>query len=180
MQEVFRDATAFQSQLSNWNIGAVTTMAGALNNTNLSCESYSNTLYLWFQAANTPSNINLGANQLLYSQAVTPFRDSLISEFNWTITGDAFDASCNIPNPPNVPLPVELVYFSVSEIKNKQVLIEWETYAEVNNRLFVVEKSPDGIHWQSVSEVEGAGFSSEKFYTTPLITSLLTDTIITV
>jgi hypothetical protein len=57
-------------------------------------------------------------------------------------------------------LPVELASFNVQETGNK-VLIDWETVSERDNDYFTVEKSVDGILWESIIEVGGAGTSLE-------------------
>ena len=55
-------------------------------------------------------------------------------------------------------LPVELLNFSAFE-KDELVFITWETAAEINNDYFIVEKSSDGINWESIKTVQGAGDS---------------------
>ncbi|MBL7795610.1 MAG: hypothetical protein JNJ90_03825 [Saprospiraceae bacterium] len=54
--------------------------------------------------------------------------------------------------------PVELVRFAAQPTGNA-VLLEWETATESNNRGFVVEWSDDGVQFQEIGFVPGAGNS---------------------
>ncbi len=59
-----------------------------------------------------------------------------------------------------IPFPVELVYFKGE--KNKEYnKIEWQTYSEINNDYFTLEKSNDGINWSPITKMSGAGTTIE-------------------
>jgi len=60
-------------------------------------------------------------------------------------------------------LPVEWLSF---EAKNEEdhVNLEWITASEVNNDYFEVQRSIDGINWESREKVYGAGFSNALSY----------------
>lgn len=56
-----------------------------------------------------------------------------------------------------VALPAELVYFRGRKLREKALLF-WHTLNELNNDYFEVERSEDGIHFQTVSQqVPGKG-----------------------
>jgi hypothetical protein len=57
------------------------------------------------------------------------------------------------------PLPIELLSFE-AECENQNITLEWSTASEINNDFFTIERSIDGINWQIVSTVTGAGNSS--------------------
>jgi trimeric autotransporter adhesin len=57
----------------------------------------------------------------------------------------------------NAVLPVTLLNFKASVTSNKSVLINWSTANEINNQLFVLEKSIDGVHFVAIDSVLGAG-----------------------
>ena len=59
----------------------------------------------------------------------------------------------------NQILPVNLKDFSAL-LKDKIVLIKWLTTAEFNNSGFIVEKSGDGKHFNSIAVVQGKGTGS--------------------
>lgn len=56
-------------------------------------------------------------------------------------------------------LPIELISFDAKPSESK-VLCEWSTATEINNNYFTVERSTDGLHYDSVFSVDGAGNSS--------------------
>ncbi len=57
-------------------------------------------------------------------------------------------------------LPVELLYFYVEKATNG-ALLSWETATEINNDYFDVEWSTDGINFESIGQVQGAGTTTE-------------------
>ena len=59
----------------------------------------------------------------------------------------------------SVTLPIELSYFKAS-VTGNEVLINWATASEVNNSFFNVERSTDGINYESIEHVNGAGNST--------------------
>ncbi|MBI2269039.1 MAG: T9SS type A sorting domain-containing protein [Bacteroidetes bacterium] len=61
----------------------------------------------------------------------------------------------------NNPLPIELLMFSAKP--NKSVVdINWSTATEINNDYFTIERSSDGLNFESIAKVAGAGNSSKK------------------
>lgn len=57
------------------------------------------------------------------------------------------------------PLPIELLAFT-AEPQNYKVLLTWSTASERDNAYFTVERSSDGIEYNSIATVQGAGTSS--------------------
>lgn len=60
-------------------------------------------------------------------------------------------------------LPVELTSFQVS-LENKAVACEWWTETELNNDFFTIERSLDGIHFEPIAYLSGAGNSTEPLH----------------
>ncbi|MBL4658577.1 MAG: T9SS type A sorting domain-containing protein, partial [Flavobacteriales bacterium] len=59
------------------------------------------------------------------------------------------------------PLPIELLYFQAElDEPNEEVDVSWETASEVNNDYYTLERSTDGIDFEFVTYVEGAGNSN--------------------
>ncbi|MFT4644702.1 MAG: hypothetical protein ACI8ZX_001108 [Planctomycetota bacterium] len=56
-------------------------------------------------------------------------------------------------------LPIELLSFT-GECDNQNIELEWRTASEINNDYFSIEQSIDGINWQLVAKVDGAGNST--------------------
>lgn len=55
-----------------------------------------------------------------------------------------------------IPLPVEMVSFDVKKTGDK-ALLRWVTGTEINNDYFEVERSTDGVNFETIGKVEGAG-----------------------
>jgi len=62
--------------------------------------------------------------------------------------------------PLNFTLPVELTYFSATALPGKQVQLEWITASEINNDYFIIEKSMDGMYFEKIDRINGAGNST--------------------
>ncbi|AEA44716.1 T9SS type A sorting domain-containing protein [Fluviicola taffensis] len=58
----------------------------------------------------------------------------------------------------NSVLPIELTAFTVS-LENNAVTCDWWTETELNNDYFTIERSADGIHFEYVGSMKGAGTS---------------------
>ncbi|MDQ3111219.1 MAG: T9SS type A sorting domain-containing protein, partial [Bacteroidota bacterium] len=59
------------------------------------------------------------------------------------------------------PLPIELLTFNAALNNNQQVDLTWSTASETNNAYFTIEKTSDGIHYETVAVVNGAGNSTQ-------------------
>ena len=60
-------------------------------------------------------------------------------------------------------LPIELLTFTANPL-DKFVMLNWETASEVDNAYFTIEKTKDGINFEYVTQVAGAGNSAERLY----------------
>lgn len=92
MGSMFNGADAFDQDLSGLEIQNVTNMWGMLSQSGLSVANYDATLMGWYQQAQTTGvqrNVQLGADELLYSSQAQQARDGLINDYGWTIRGDA-------------------------------------------------------------------------------------------
>ncbi|MCK5370251.1 MAG: hypothetical protein KAQ62_16935, partial [Cyclobacteriaceae bacterium] len=58
------------------------------------------------------------------------------------------------------PLPIELLYFSAEQGEDSKVNIEWATASETDNDYFIVERSVNGMDWEELFQVSGAGNSN--------------------
>lgn len=57
--------------------------------------------------------------------------------------------------------PVELTYFG-GEVVNEKVALSWVTETELNNDFFTVERSVDGLSFESMGNVKGAGTTTRQ------------------
>lgn len=54
-------------------------------------------------------------------------------------------------------VPVDLVYFEATDTDDNQVRLEWQTASEYQNSYFTVERSQDGVRWDPIYHITGAG-----------------------
>lgn len=73
-------------------------------------------------------------------------------------TGGAYFTVGSI-NKIQTPLPVELLSFEAREC-DKDVCLDWRTASETNNDFFTIDKTKDGVHFEYVATVDGAGTST--------------------
>jgi hypothetical protein len=62
------------------------------------------------------------------------------------------------------PLPVELISFEAYRAKDGKNTITWTTAMQLNNWYWDVEKSKDGVNWETVVRVDGEDGIQEKIY----------------
>ena len=72
--------------------------------------------------------------------------------------GEVEDYTINIIA--SVGLPVELLAFSASAIDGRSIQLDWRTASEINNAGFELERSQDGIQFQSIAWIGGYGNTS--------------------
>ena len=92
----------------------------------------------------------------------------------WAIKGGDMDVTDGDPTQQNISswsetppppsagspiMPVELLKFSANSA-NSAVALNWITASETNNDYFTIEKSVDGITYQAITTVKGAGNSN--------------------
>jgi len=84
--------------------------------------------------------------------------DSILGNQHNTIEGvgniDTDYIDDDIYNPDS--LPIELYFFEV-EILNDKIQINWTTVSETNNDYFTIYKSLNGLNWELLSHIQGAG-----------------------
>ncbi|WP_054850777.1 BspA family leucine-rich repeat surface protein, partial [Olleya sp. ITB9] len=136
MKYMFSNATAFNQPLSAWDVSNVTNMQYMLDYTALSRENYDTTLIAWSELA-LNSNINLGAQNLLYCDAQAQ-RQSIIDTYGWTITGDILD--CPIPTCTQLISPLN---GDIDVPVNTN--INWEPTPYTNAYLLTVVAQPGNI-----------------------------------
>ncbi|MFN7013879.1 MAG: T9SS type A sorting domain-containing protein [Bacteroidia bacterium] len=57
------------------------------------------------------------------------------------------------------PLPIKLLSFAAN-CRDGKALIQWSTASEINNDFFTIEKTFDGINFEFVAKIKGAGNSN--------------------
>jgi hypothetical protein len=110
----------------------------------LIAQRYNSTLNEWGDYTPTTNSDVVGATtSVLTTAAVTPanfFRD-------WTLS---YSIS---------PLPINLIGFT-AQCQDNTAVFHWSTASENNNDFFTLERTDDGVNYQQVMIVKGAGNSS--------------------
>ncbi|TND08304.1 MAG: PKD domain-containing protein [Bacteroidetes bacterium] len=70
----------------------------------------------------------------------------------WTLSGNGS------------PLPISLLNFTATAVDNEYVDLYWETASEINNDYFTIEKTSDGVNFETVMVVDGGGTSSQPLH----------------
>ncbi|NUQ25856.1 MAG: hypothetical protein HUU34_18050 [Saprospiraceae bacterium] len=78
--------------------------------------------------------------------------DAPVTSFSFFTLGSSLALPAN-------PLPIELINFNATPTGN-HVLLEWSTATETDNDFFVIEKTKDGVNFEEVAKIDGAGNSS--------------------
>ncbi len=60
----------------------------------------------------------------------------------------------------NSTLPIELLSFNAT-FDNNHVVLDWSTASEINNDYFTIERSTDGVNFEILNIVNGAGNSND-------------------
>lgn len=61
----------------------------------------------------------------------------------------------------SVPLPIELLYFNAQCSDDSRVIVTWATASEINNDYFTIYRSADGVSFENIGVVAGAGNSNQ-------------------
>lgn len=140
---MFRDASSFDQSLATWDLDSLKSALAWLIRTNMSCENYSYTLYGWANNPRTNSGVFYGAYNVEYSSAVIDARDYLIDSLNWDFQSGDNLGTCNIA------LSVDFTNFTARQ-DNSRALLNWQTASESNNRGFDIQRSNNGIEWETI------------------------------
>jgi surface protein len=87
MSYMFNGCSTFNQSLSGWAISSSKFMTSIFDNTGLSIENYSSILIGWGNQI-VQSNVDFGADGLYYNSDAIPYRNNLITTFNWTINDE--------------------------------------------------------------------------------------------
>ena len=63
----------------------------------------------------------------------------------------------NTGNTASSALPIELTDFSAEVINKNEVALKWQTASELNNNVFIIERSVDAINFEPIGKVKGSG-----------------------
>lgn len=169
-------ATAATKGIHIYRVDAVPSITTGLPSVGSTILGSNDTYFGTFLVGTTPSHT--------YSYDYTSYPDAVADEANlvyykrsdnsasWSSSGATLTTATNkialtavttrgeyILTNSNGPLPIELLRFTAS-VCDKNVCLDWTTLSENNNDYFTVEKSKDGINFEQVSMLKGAGSST--------------------
>lgn len=111
-----------------------------------------------------------GGNGWVSTINVTAGQKYILFLDNWTATSAPYTLSWQLTGGASLActlLPIELLSFT-GTYKTDYNLIEWITASEKDNDFFTIERSLDGVNWEVLHIVDGAGNSTQtKFYSFP-------------
>ena len=81
--------------------------------------------------------------------------DLIVTAANNDTKGDVF----YFLNEMTITLPINLIDFTAKH-QGGETLLDWSTSSEHNNDYFTIERSKDGLLWEELIDVDGAGNSS--------------------
>ncbi|MBK9147890.1 MAG: T9SS type A sorting domain-containing protein [Flavobacteriales bacterium] len=107
----------------------------------------------WLQSGTTwqypplPGQSNPAVREVLVPNV--PFSETIApaNEHIWALAYD------------NSPLPIELIRFTAEPTPERHVRCSWTTAIELNNDYFTIERSRDGISFEAIGTLPGAGNS---------------------
>lgn len=70
------------------------------------------------------------------------------------------DLAMPAPTPATSSLPIQLAFFGLNTIDNKEIKLTWKTASELNTDKFEIERSIDSKEWIKIGEVDATGSSS--------------------
>ena len=109
-----------------------------------------------------PANVLAGRND--NSVATWVNLAATISATTLTKTGESAGRGEYLLGYDVAAVPVELLYFTANLTIDKKGLCQWATATEINNNYFIVERTRDGVHYDFVGKVNGAGNSNSALY----------------
>ncbi|MEL7340295.1 MAG: hypothetical protein AAGM67_07400, partial [Bacteroidota bacterium] len=91
-----------------------------------------------------------------FTSSTLDFGPNPVNDHKVSFAGPGSAGSCSVVT----SLPVELLDF-VGEFKQDHVELNWLTAAEINNDFFEVQRSVDGLSWEALGNVKGAGTTAD-------------------
>jgi len=85
MNRMFSGASAFNQNIANWDVSSVVNMSNMFNAAGLSTINYDAMLIEWSKLTLEP-NVNFGVGDSTYSLAAEAARNTLTTDFGWTIS----------------------------------------------------------------------------------------------
>ena len=116
--------------------------------------------YQWIPSTNLddPTSQNPVVSTTSTATANTTYTALITDALGCTAMDKLIVATCNIS------LPLNLLSFNVSKVKNMEALCQWYTASEQHIKMFVVERSVDGKNFSELGRVNAKGAAIKTAY----------------
>jgi hypothetical protein len=91
---------------------------------------------------------------------VTPASNPYYASSGFSTASNGSDS--NAETLQGVSLPIRLLSFHASKAGERSALLQWTTSSEINSDFFDIERSTEGITWETIGNVKAAGYSQEQ------------------
>lgn len=81
-------------------------------------------------------------------------------QFNNITTLSTFGGGWHVNQVDATILPVELLYLDATAVDNEFIRIDWATATEINNEGFELQRSEDGLNFETIAWIDGNGNSN--------------------
>ena len=119
--------------------------------------------WFWFKNQNSAYTAPDYDDDPTFLQLTSTASGTTFNGINWSTMGGVTNFSGGtgaVVLIPSALLPVEWLYFTGTE-QGTANLLDWATASEQNTSIFEVQRSKDGINFQTIGEVTASGNSSE-------------------
>jgi Leucine-rich repeat (LRR) protein len=147
------DCDAYNAYVKDSNVGVPLLPTGGIDNGNVIVTQYHGS----FTGSSSPGNYSQG------SEVIRPFVVWDSVDQWWTVTFSVNGFSGFFLGSSSNPLPLTLLQFS-GALRDYEVNLEWLTTGEVNTRQFIVERSPSGGSFVTISTVAAKNASGQNRY----------------
>jgi hypothetical protein len=123
----------------------------------------------WFKTVHTtynPTNNTASAVPTAYTFSPSSYTYGVLNGINYveldnivSFSGGTAAIRVAPTSGPSIALPVTLLYLKATAINNQYIRLDWATASEINNSGFQIERSIDGISFDSIGWAQGHGNS---------------------
>lgn len=158
-QAIFDNSISFDQDISSWELNSILP-SGAysfFDYSGMSCENFRNTITAWSENINLNSNINIGIDQMKYTEELSPVLRWLETNKNWSFAGEMIQfENCTLLNEnftkQNIkiyPNPTtDIIYIEGIEVKKIEIYDTKGTlfYSDTNKNKIQINNLSTGIY----------------------------------
>ena len=116
----------------------------------------------------TPELVNTRTSDYQQFSSIASFSDDTmmiayqdgLRESSSTADGDDYAIVSHLVDFSSIPVPVTLLDFTASAMDQNSAILNWATATEINNSHFTIQRSLDGVYFNSLTDIKGQGNTS--------------------